>query len=53
MSYLFAAAGSAVITGNFEKVSLPAYGIVAVPAQSPDFTVTSQDGAELVRMVAK
>jgi mannose-6-phosphate isomerase len=53
LSYLFAAAGSAVITGSFDQVTLPTCGIVAVPAQAPDFTVTSLGGLELVRMVAK
>ena len=53
LSYLFAASGSAAITGSFEQISIPACGIVAVPAQSPDFTVTSMGGVELIRMVAK
>jgi mannose-6-phosphate isomerase len=53
LSYLFAASGSAAITGNFEQFSLPACGIVAVPAQSQEFTVASESGLELIRMVAK
>jgi mannose-6-phosphate isomerase len=53
LSYLFAAAGSGVITGSFDQVSLPACGIAAVPSQAPDFTVTSLGGLELIRMVAK
>ena len=53
LSYLFAAAGSGAITGSFDQVSLPACGIIAVPAQAPDFTVTSHGGLELIRMVAK
>jgi hypothetical protein len=42
-----------VITGSFNQISLPTCGIVAVPALAPDFTVTSLDGLELIRMVAK
>ena len=53
LSYLFAATGSGVITGSFNQVSLTACGIVAVPAQVPDFTVASLGGLELIRMVAK
>jgi mannose-6-phosphate isomerase len=53
LSYLFAAAGSGAITGSFDQISLPTCGIVAVPAQSPDFTITSLGGLELIRMVAK
>jgi mannose-6-phosphate isomerase len=53
LSYLFAAIGSGVVTGSLDEISLPACGIVAVPAQAPDFTVTSLGGLELIRMVAK
>jgi mannose-6-phosphate isomerase len=53
LSYLFASTGSGVITGSFDEVSLPACGIVAVPAHASDFTVSSNDGLELIRMVAK
>lgn len=53
LSYLFAAAGSGAITGSFDQVSMPTCGIVAVPAQAPDFTITSLGGLELIRMIAK
>jgi mannose-6-phosphate isomerase len=53
LSYLFAAAGAGSITGNFDQVSLPTRGVVAVPARAPDFTVASLGGLELIRMVAK
>jgi mannose-6-phosphate isomerase len=53
LSYLFAATGAGTITGSFEQFSLPACGIVAIPALAPDFTVTSLGGLELIRMVAK
>jgi len=53
VSYLFAAAGSAVVTGSFEQISLPKCGIVAVPAHATDFNVISLGGLELIRMVAK
>jgi mannose-6-phosphate isomerase len=53
LSYLFAATGSGTITGSFEQFTLPACGILTVPAQAPEFTVTSLDGLELIRMVAK
>ena len=51
LAYLFAAAGSARITGAaFDTVDLPARGIVAVPASSPDFTVEDAGGLDLIRM---
>ena len=53
LSYLFAAAGSGIIIGNFDSVALPPCGIIAVPAQAPDFSVTTKDGLELIRMIAK
>ncbi|MGP8173244.1 MAG: type I phosphomannose isomerase catalytic subunit, partial [Terracidiphilus sp.] len=40
LAYLFAAAGSARLTGaGFEPVELPPRGIVAVPAASPEFVL--------------
>jgi mannose-6-phosphate isomerase len=40
LAYLFAAAGSGRLTGaGFEPVELPARGIVAVPAASPEFVL--------------
>ena len=53
LSYLFAAAGFASLTGNFDDVSLPKCGIVAVPALAPDFTVASLGGLELIRIIAR
>jgi mannose-6-phosphate isomerase len=53
LSYLFAGVGSGAITGSFDDVALPAFGIVAIPAHAPGFTVTSNGGLELIRMVAK
>jgi mannose-6-phosphate isomerase len=50
LAYLFAAAGSGRITGaGFEPVELPARGIVAVPAASPEFVLedTSEPGGAL------
>jgi mannose-6-phosphate isomerase len=53
LSYLFAASGSGTITGSFDQVSLPACGIVAVPALAPEFIINSLGELELIRMVAK
>jgi mannose-6-phosphate isomerase len=40
LAYLFAAAGSGRLTGaGFEPIDLPARGIVAVPAASPEFVI--------------
>jgi len=51
LAYLFAAAGSGKIAGQgFEAVDLPAGGIVAVPASSPEFTVEDLEGLDLIRM---
>jgi mannose-6-phosphate isomerase len=51
LSYLFAAAGAARITGQgFEPVDLPARGIVAVPAASPAFQVEDAGGLDLIRI---
>ena len=47
LAYLFAAAGSGRLTGaRFEPVELPARGIVAVPAASPDFVLGDVGGAD-------
>jgi mannose-6-phosphate isomerase len=52
LAYLFAAAGSARITGSgFEPVDLPARGIVAVPAAPPAFAVEDLGGLDLIRIV--
>lgn len=53
LSYLFAATGAGVVTGDFDPISLPACGVIAVPALAPDFTVTSPGDLQLIRMVAK
>jgi len=45
LAYLFAAAGSGRLTGaGFEAVELPARGIVAVPAASPEFVLEEAGG---------
>jgi mannose-6-phosphate isomerase len=45
LAYLFAAAGAGRISGqDFEPVELPARGIVAVPAASPEFVVEDLGG---------
>src|ERR1035438_3893267 len=54
LAYLFAAAGAGRIAGKeFEPVALPARGIVAVPAISPDFMVEDLDGLDLIRITPK
>ena len=55
LAYLFAASGTARLTGTkFEPIDLPARGIVAIPAASPEFTLENQSGAgeslELIRI---
>ena len=51
LAYLFAAAGTARITGpDFEPVDLPTRGMVAVPAASPAFTLEDTGGLDLIRM---
>jgi mannose-6-phosphate isomerase len=51
LAYLFAAAGAGRIAGpDFEPVDLPAHGIVAVPAASPEFEVEDMGGLDLIRM---
>jgi len=45
LAYLFAAAGSGRLTGaGFESVNLPARGIVAVPAATPEFVLEDVGG---------
>jgi mannose-6-phosphate isomerase len=47
LAYLFAAAGAARIMGaGFEPFDLPARGIVAVPAASPEFVLKEASGAK-------
>ena len=55
LAYLFAASGTARLTGTkFEPIDLPARGIVAIPAASPEFALENQSGAgeslELIRI---
>jgi len=51
LAYLFAAAGAGRIAGpGFEAVELPARGIVAVPAASPEFVVEDLGGLDLIRI---
>jgi mannose-6-phosphate isomerase len=51
LAYLFAAAGTGRIAGpGFEAVELPAHGIVAIPAASPEFVVEDMGGLDLIRM---
>jgi mannose-6-phosphate isomerase len=51
LSYLFAAAGSAILTApGFEAVDLPTRGIVAVPAAAPAFTIEDKGGLDLIRI---
>jgi mannose-6-phosphate isomerase len=51
LAYLFAAEGAGKIAGpGFEPVDLPARGIVAVPAESPAFTVEDMGGLDLIRI---
>lgn len=51
LAYLFAASGTGRVSGaGFESVDLPARGIVAVPAASPEFVVEDCGGLELIRI---
>ncbi len=51
LAYLFAATGSARISGaGFAPLHLPARGIAAIPASSPEFTVEDLGSLELIRI---
>jgi mannose-6-phosphate isomerase len=51
LSYLFAAAGSARLTGSgFDPLQLPPRGIVAIPASSPAFTMEDLGDLDLIRI---
>lgn len=51
LAYLFAAAGSARLTGpGFDAVEIPARGIACIPASSPPFTVEDRGGLDLIRI---
>jgi mannose-6-phosphate isomerase len=54
LQYLFAAAGTARITGpGFEPVELPKGGMAAVPAASPEFRVDDLGGLNLIRITPR
>jgi mannose-6-phosphate isomerase len=51
LSYLFAAAGSALLRGEgFEPLELPSRGVVAIPATAPPFVIEDRGGLELIRI---
>ncbi|HEY3628887.1 MAG TPA: type I phosphomannose isomerase catalytic subunit [Terracidiphilus sp.] len=51
LSYLFAAAGSARLSGSgFAPITLPPRGIAAIPAASPAFTMEDRGGLDLIRI---
>jgi mannose-6-phosphate isomerase len=53
LAYLFAAAGSGRICSpckSFEPVDLPARGMAAIPAASPEFSIENQGGLDLIRI---
>ena len=51
LSFLFAAAGSACLSGSgFDSIHLPSRGIAAIPAAAPPFTVEDLGDLDLIRM---
>jgi len=54
LQYLFAGAGAGRVAAAdgaaFEAVDLPARGIVAVPASSPEWQIEDSGGLELIRI---
>lgn len=51
LSYLFAAAGSARLSGHgFDSIHLPPRGIAAIPAAAPPFTLEDLGELDLIRM---
>lgn len=51
LAYLFAAAGSARVTGTeFGSVEIPPRGIACIPAASPAFTIEDRGGLDLIRI---
>jgi mannose-6-phosphate isomerase len=51
LAYLFAARGAGKITGpGLEPVELPERGIIAVPADSPEFVIEDAGGLDLIRI---
>lgn len=54
LSYLFAASGSARISGEgFDAITIPTRGIAAVPAASPAFEVEDLGGLDLIRITPR
>jgi mannose-6-phosphate isomerase len=59
LQFLFASQGSARITSPreggpaFEAVELPARGVVAIPAASPEFVVENLGGLDLIRITPR
>lgn len=52
LAYLFAAAGAGRLTGaGFEPVELPARGIVALPAASPEFVLEDSDAGDKLDLI--
>jgi len=51
LSYLFAAAGSARLSGSgFDPIELAPRDIAAIPASSPAFTIEDTGGLDLIRI---
>jgi mannose-6-phosphate isomerase len=51
LSYLFAAAGSARLSGaGFDSIHLPSRGVAAIPAAAPSFTVEDLGELDLIRL---
>jgi mannose-6-phosphate isomerase len=50
LAYLFAAAGSARLSGEGFEIVIPLRGIAAIPASSPLFTVEDLGGLDLIRI---
>src|SRR6185437_16653764 len=51
LAYLFAAAGAGQIVGaGFDPVELPPRGVVAVPANAPDFVLEDRGDLALIRI---
>jgi mannose-6-phosphate isomerase len=51
LAYLFAAGGAGQISGDgFDPVELPVRGIVAVPANAPEFALEDTGGLDLIRI---
>jgi len=54
LAYLFAAAGAGRIAGDgFDAIDLPARGVVAIPASSPQFEIEDRGGLDLIRITPR